>query len=96
MCELRGGSRVLIPAVYARTDEEAEHLVVDMISSEEAAQIPAMTLPLSAEEEARLHELFTGGVTRGEAHRHPRYNPEHFYGPRRPRIADRRAERRPG
>lgn len=83
VCALESGRNVLVPLVYARLDAESEQVVVDAITPAAADALPAHdALPLAREKERALHDAFTGGVGGGDAHRHPRYSAQRFFGAR--------------
>lgn len=64
---------ILIPAGYARLDEERERVIVDAISSSNIQALPPfMGLPLEHEFEEHLHTGFTRGLGSEPRYEHPR------------------------
>lgn len=75
---------ILIPVGYARLDEDGKRVVVDALSSADVARMPVhQGLPLPREQEESIHDAFTGGYEGEHRYRHPRYDADRFYEPRR-------------
>lgn len=90
---------VLVPAGYARLEESDRTVRVDAMNRTNAADLPAYTGKIDREYENRLNERLSSGYTDESRYRHPRYDAQRFYEPRRSSrsaTGDQFAQDRPG